>query len=102
MQTKIWSCAIPPSRAIQVPRHPRHVTRTSLFAFDCHLCPNRQVAGTGLGSAAGSGLDHQGTGDPDGADELGGVAGPADAAARAGEAAEAGETARGEMTESET
>src|ERR1700745_1946160 len=85
MQTKSWPRAIPPSRAIQVPRHPRHVTHTSLFAFDSRLCPNRQVTGAGLGSTADSGLDHQGEADPGGTTAAGGSA--ADAGTPAGEAA---------------
>src|SRR5260370_6335643 len=86
MQTEIRPTAIPAPRPVQVPRHPRHVTRASLFAFDCHLCPNRQVAGAGLGGAAGSGLDHRGASDPGGtARQAGETAAGADGMAVTGE-----------------
>jgi len=43
-----------PDRPVILLRRPCQVTATSLFAFICVLCPNRQVAGGGVGGRAGN------------------------------------------------
>ena len=49
-----------PDEVVIVPRRPRQVTRTSLFAFISKLCTNRQVTGSGAGRAGSSGVDEVG------------------------------------------